>query len=274
MVRQVFFLDITTKLLNIMDARSATEDIYFHIAQKILQYPQKIQNMGIEELADFCYTSPATISRFCRQLSLENFQQLKKQLKKTEIYRQAEVDFSTYYENNPHPKTLPHLVFSEAIHALQLTYQNIDSYAVETAAKKILHAQNIAIFGSIYSQLVAQDLQYKLLRLQKFANAYSNYEAQKKAATQLTNKDIAIFFSVSGNVPEVNHCLNLAKKNNCFCLVITHNLQSPLAKQADKLIYVGGAETPFTQSSMTGRLALMSIVDLLYLTCAFFMQHH
>ena len=41
---------------------------------------EKIPNISINELADLCYTSPATISRFCKALKCDNFAEFKKEV--------------------------------------------------------------------------------------------------------------------------------------------------------------------------------------------------
>ena len=45
-------------------------DRYYTICYQVLNNIEKIPNISINELADLCYTSPATISRFCKALKL------------------------------------------------------------------------------------------------------------------------------------------------------------------------------------------------------------
>ena len=48
-------------------------DTNYNIAWYVVRNFSKITDMSINELADKCYVSPATISRFCKSLGYENY---------------------------------------------------------------------------------------------------------------------------------------------------------------------------------------------------------
>ena len=59
---------------------STNQDMYYTIAHTVLTNLNKIPTIGINELADLCYTSPATISRFCKDINCKNFAAFKHEL--------------------------------------------------------------------------------------------------------------------------------------------------------------------------------------------------
>ena len=72
-------VDILYNLLTYINA-SYSQGIYYTICYQVLNNIEKIPNISINELADLCYTSPATISRFCKALKCDNFAEFKKEV--------------------------------------------------------------------------------------------------------------------------------------------------------------------------------------------------
>lgn len=267
-------MDTVSRIIFWMNMHKNNNDIYYHIARTILLHMDKMATIGIEELALMCYTSPATISRFCRKLSCPNFTELKRSFLKYDAYKKNEVQFSAQdlvkINDSPHElieKTLP-----ITIHALMETYKILDMRVITEITQHLQQAQRIAIFGTIYSQLVAQDCQYKLLRLSKFATAFTDSNDQQSDAEALTSQDVAIFFSVSGKSQTLEKLCQTARTRATTTIIISSDPTTKLAQMASFTIPVGGKESSFTQSSISGRIALMSIVDLLYISLAFNLQ--
>lgn len=264
-------MDILTRIIFWMDMQKSNNDIYYHVARTILENAEKISDMGIEELAYLCYTSPATISRFCRKLSFDSFSAFKKTLKNFQFYTQYEVNFTPEevrkIEQNKY--YLAEKTFPLSIEALVKTYKVLDTQTIDKVTRTLAKAEHIAIFGSIFSQLVARDCQYKFIRLNKFTTAFTDASDQLDDAKHLTKQDAAIIFSVSGSQPFLNECATYAKAQGVPLIVITNITNSPLALAADYVIQLGGSENDFTLSSTSGRIASMGIVDLLYTSLAF-----
>ena len=66
------------RLMIYLDTASETDTNYF-IALFMANNFYRIPDMRISELAEECFVSPATISRFCRALGYENFAHLKQE---------------------------------------------------------------------------------------------------------------------------------------------------------------------------------------------------
>lgn len=267
-------MDIITRIIFWMDMRKSNNDIYYFIAKTILLYTNEIPTMGIEELANLCYTSPATISRFCRRLSFNSFIELKQAFQAYHDYRKDEVVFSQddIEQISADPHSMIDKTYPTSIDALMETYKILDINTINKVTEILYNAGHIAIFGSIFSHLVARDCQYKFLRLEKFTTAFSDIDNQLEDAHDLVEGDAAIFFSVSGNSRSLKKIASIAKNKNIPIIVITNKITSPLAKMGDYIIQMGGSESKFTKSSMSGRIAAMSIVDLLYTSLAFYRE--
>ena len=61
-------VDILYTLMSYVNV-SSPQDMYYAIAHTILTHIDQIPSISINDLADLCYTSPATISRFCKDMN-------------------------------------------------------------------------------------------------------------------------------------------------------------------------------------------------------------
>ena len=66
------------RLIIYLDTASE-KDTNYNIALFLANNFYRISSMRINELADACFVSPATISRFCKSLGYENFAHLKQE---------------------------------------------------------------------------------------------------------------------------------------------------------------------------------------------------
>ena len=71
--------DIIYNLLMFLNS-SKEEDMYYSICLSMLQNLEKVPNCSINELADLCFTSTATISRFSKKFGYANFHEFKKEI--------------------------------------------------------------------------------------------------------------------------------------------------------------------------------------------------
>ena len=71
--------DIIYNLLTFLNS-SKEEDMYYSICLSIIQNLKKVPNCSINELADLCFTSTATISRFSKKFGYANFHEFKKEV--------------------------------------------------------------------------------------------------------------------------------------------------------------------------------------------------
>ena len=72
-------VDILYVLMSYVNV-SSTRDMYYVIAHTILTHLDKIPDIHINDLADLCYTSPATISRFVKILIVKAFANFKNEM--------------------------------------------------------------------------------------------------------------------------------------------------------------------------------------------------
>lgn len=67
------------------------QDIYYCIAQYILEHLDEVEKISIGKLANDCGTSIATINKFCHLIGLDNFKSFKNLLINTRLGRQRQI---------------------------------------------------------------------------------------------------------------------------------------------------------------------------------------
>ena len=116
---------------------SSSPDMYYTIAQTILSHLDDMPHISINDLASMCYTSPATISRFCKDLNCGSFANFKKELQialdlaNDEIHLEEEDEKAL--NDNPY--------FESFVSALQLIYLYKEYGKITTIVQETLILQ-------------------------------------------------------------------------------------------------------------------------------------
>lgn len=245
---------------------SDTQDMYYNICYQILQNIEKIPDININELADLCYTSPATISRFCKALKCENFQQLKQQVKdglkaaKHEIHLQPK----DMYEYQCYPEKCIDMIYDQSIAALIQSKKSINISDLDYLCDIIHKAKKIHFFGFQFNKILASDIQLKLLKLGKFAYAFSDRGDDRQRLELLSQESLAIVISARArNIPIASLIENI-KAKGAEVVLITLNAQAKAIDLCDKAFVIDAFENTCMESSTSGTTAIKTYLDLVY----------
>ena len=198
-------------------------DTYVWIANYLLQHHKTIAQLSINELAVKCHTSPATITRFCKQVNLSDFKQLKDDC----------LEYSLFLEQkgNRHQETndLYDLDFiqyqQDVLASLNETFGQLDEAKLLKSASWIAHAESIGFFGSSFSNFIAKSTSDKFIRVGKKCRSFSTYDDQLWEAQRMTEKDLAIIISFSGKTELIVRILRVLKKNQVPLIFITSSYE-------------------------------------------------
>ena len=84
------------------------------------------------------------------------------------------------------------------------------------------------------------------------------------AATNLTERDIILFFSYSGSTKELMEVLQIARRRHIRTVLITRYPGSPGAGLADIVLQCGSTEGPLQLGSVAARIAQLYLIDVLF----------
>lgn len=223
----------------------------------------KILNLSIHELAEKSGVSAATIIRFCKNLNINGFPELKIKLSVIASNQNAKTEYDEIHpgEQNGSIKEKMKLRFKSVIDA---TAETLNDHLISQTVDAIYNASRIQVFGVGASKLVAADIYQKMLRLGKAINYNSDIHI---ASTQLVNlpKDaVLILISNSGKTQEVIDLLHLAKDINIKVISLTSNHNSELAISSDFSLATKNIGEPHIRSGATTSLiSQFYVVDVL-----------
>ncbi|AOR24392.1 MurR/RpiR family transcriptional regulator [Clostridium taeniosporum] len=234
--------DIITQLQIIVNT-SDEENISFTIAKVLLKsIKNDINDLTINDLADRCYTSISTISRFIKSLGYDSFNELKKKFIErkqigAELLNDNLENMNFDFKNDK--EILNSFVQSINV-SLKEFIENLDLDAIDNLIDLIYEHKDIYFFGFQLPGYFMQHLQYLFFNIGKYINFAQGEQEQERLAKQSNEDSVSIIFSVDGNY--------LNKKYNVFytlkekggkIILITQNPALKLAKQCDKVIYLG-----------------------------------
>lgn len=224
-------------LLFLNDSRE--ESLNYTIASTMIHNIKDIPNMSINKLADICYTSPAAISRFCRKLGYSSLSEFKEYLSISLNNQNTIFSKPKGVKDNRNREEILATMFSEINNELLLTKEGLDLKVIDTVLELIYKYDNVCIFGTLFSQLMAQNLQIKLAGLGKLLNIATDVQAQEKLAENLNEKSLAILISPTGRFIIYHERLwNKIKSSNAKIVTITENKDNAYKNNSDYIIYL------------------------------------
>jgi DNA-binding MurR/RpiR family transcriptional regulator len=242
------------------------------VAAVIRENPSIVVDLTINELADACSTSVASVVRFCRAIGFSGYAPLRMALA-TELGKEA-AQFSTRGafgseisdEDSLH-EAVSKLAALELL-AIEDTIAQLDFDVLEAAISAIDDAERILLYGIGASHFVAEDLAHKLLRVGRNARVLADAHEAVTATVLNAGPTVAIGFSHSGVTPETLRFLRTASANGAATIAVTSAKDSPLARAADHALYTEVRESTFRAGAMISRIAQLALVDCLFVGVA------
>jgi len=236
-------------------------------AQYILENPEKMVGMTVSELAEASGASQSAVIRLCKSLGLKGYQDLKLRVAGD---LQNPTPGEEYKEISPTSdmKTIIASVSNNNVYSINETLNILDPEKMEEAVRLLEKAGRIDFYGTGASQLVAQDAQHKFMRINKTCTAYSDTHLQLTSAVTLTENDVAVAFSHSGETIQVIECIKAAKENGAKTIGITRYGANTIGHLVDVHIETLSTESDIRSAATSSRIVQLNIVDILYIAVA------
>lgn len=236
------------------------------IADFVREQPEQIIRMSVTELAEQTGASEGSVINFCQQLGVAGFQQLKLSLAQ-EIVQPVQYIHEDLNRKDDVP-TICRKMFHSGVQALRDTLSVLDIKAVEQAVAIMRQVERIEVYGIGSSAPIAEDANYRLLRIGLQTKAVTDSHIQAISASR-TGPNVAVLtISHSGATHETVTATRLAKEAGAKTIVITNFARSPIQAFADVRLFTMARETRFRTEAMTSRIAQLCVVDALIATLA------
>lgn len=263
---------VIVKMVEMMDDFPVSER---KVAQYISEHLDGMVGLSIKELSALSGSSEAAIVRFCKTLGCKGYRDFSIQLATALAVSQGTPDKDAYGDihEGDDTESIVRSVSFHNIQALEDTYSLIDPKQVSKAAEALFGANRIDFYGIGASNFVAQDAQYKFMRINKPATAYSDPHMQLISASNLTDSDAAVAISWSGETKEVLDAAKRAKENGAFLIAITRCGKTTLGECADVSFELSAPEVIIRCGAMSSRIAQLTMIDILF-SCIFSRHYH
>lgn len=256
---------VSEKLLNFVNT-AQVHDSYYEIAYTLIRNSEKVNKMSIAEMADLCYVSQATISRFCRFMGYENFKHFHDELNYE--FRLMDDYTEQFHSLLRSSDTKAAQLYQERVmDNLKCALSEDNLKQIARSADMIHESQRTAFFSHHFLLDAGHFFQSRMIMMEKYIELYQSYENQLQCAKSLDEKCTAFICSAGGSFftyyPElVNTIMNSGAK----VIVMTQNTRSNLINRADHVISLGE-----TNQDDTGKYAALAVLDHIVLQ---YMKRH
>jgi len=231
------------------------------IADFIMTNAEDVVHMSVTEVAERTGSSEGSVVGLCQLLGARGFQQVKLSLAR-DLVQPVQFIHEDVARTDSTTAVVTK-VFESDLQALRDTLKTLDMAAIDRAVEAIRKAKRVEVFGIGSAAPIAEDTNYRLLRIGIDSRASVDSHVQAITAS-LVNKDVAVItISHSGSTVETLTATRLAKEAGATTIAITNFGKSPLLAYTDIVLNTLARETQFRTEAMTSRIAQLAIVDAL-----------
>lgn len=240
------------------------------VADYVLAHEQVCRKITLEELAKRSGVSQPTVMRFVKALGYENFKDFKYQLMEENIKDHSPDRAEQYamhgYSLKPSDnlKIIPAKVVATSVKSIEDMLKSISGEEFERTIRMIAGARRIMLCCVENSSATAKDLMVKLLYLGYDCRYDEDYYIQQIAAAALTEEDVMIGISYSGQSKDTVDVMKTAKKAGAQTICITNFKESKISKWSD-VVLCGSQEQWMYGDSIFSRTTQMVLNDMIYM---------
>lgn len=219
--------------------------------------------MSITSLAEECGVADATISRFCRSLGFDGYNDFKLALAKADsgagprgIQGQVLPEDSVM--------EMGQKLYAADTSAIAQTLALLDETGIRQAAALLGAARQVYCFGQGGSMVMAMEAWARFATVAPQFQCIQDSHMQAMAVSLAGPGDAVLFFSYSGATRDMMDVLRLTRERGIKVILVTHYAKSPAAALADVVLLCGSREGPLQSGSVAAKMALLFVIDVLY----------
>lgn len=249
----------------------ASMDSFFDTEKKIGDYivrnPKKVVDMTVGELAKECGVSEASVSRFCKRIELKGFHHLKISLARELVDAKDDGEISGHISVDDMEGSLRGIL-SNKMEELRQTVAMMDSEELKKILDVINNADTVLMAAVGNTIPVAMDGAYKLNQIGISAMSTPIWETELGYSYNLTDKDVVVAISNSGESTGVIQILEAAKSRGAVAISITNNARSSVAELSTYHITTATREKLFLDGYCFSRVSATMVIEIIYLLLA------
>lgn len=236
------------------------------VARIVLDDPRAAVAATVEQLAQQAEVSMPTIVRTCRSFGYESVREFMVAL------AQDLAVSGSYLHRSVLPDDAAQDVSSKIIHAavssLTELGRRIDADMIDQVATRLAQAQRIDCYSvGAASTFMANELQSRLFRLGRTANAIFDAHQQLVSASTLGPQGVAFVISHVGRMPYTLEAAKFARSQGATVVALTQP-DTPLAQIADLVLAVSVPQDAVMRVGTEAYLAHLVVIEILMVRLA------
>ncbi len=228
----------------------------------VLHDPRELIHLTVTDTADRTATSVGSVVRFCQDLGLRGFQDLKLRLATESAPERS--DLQADVEPDDVPDIVLRKVLRASADAMTDAADTVDGAAFARSVELLTAAAHVLLVGVGTSAPLAADAAYRFRTTGLITEAPADIHVQHVAARLLRPGDVCLAISHTGQTRETLATVTAARAAGAATIAVTSFSRSPLTKITDVVLIAGSRETSYRVEAMTSRLTHTAVLDALY----------
>lgn len=244
-------------LMHVLASGSASQR---QIADYLLRNQMRVTALGIEELADSCQVSTATISRFARDIGQKNYSAMRGAMAETLQALLQPVDKLRHTierrarATSPVTQSLEYAAANIAATSGALSLPNMHAVVRRLTQAKVVYVMGFGLSASLAGML-AQHLQPFCPHVVEVVGIGGS-EVAAGHLVNLTARDVLVVISFPRYTLDCIGLASFARDRGACIVALTDSPASPLAELADHVLYAQSTH-PVLPSSASTALAMI-----------------
>ncbi len=231
------------------------------IADFLIDHAADVVHMSVTEVAERTGSSEGSVVGLCQQVGARGFQQVKIALARDLVQPVQFIHEDLTQRDDL--ATVVNKIFNSGLQAMRDTMNVLSVPDLSRAVDAIRKAKRVEVFGIGSAATIAEDANYRLLRIGIESRVSVDSHIQAITASLCTAKSAVLTISHSGSTIETLTATRLAKEAGATTIVVTNYGRSPILEHADIVLNTMARETQFRTEAMTSRIAQLAVIDAL-----------
>ena len=210
------------------------------VADYVLNHEAACRRISLEALAEQSGVSQPTVVRFVKALGFQGFKEFRYRLMENAVTEarsgEPQAMYGYHLKSDEKLKLIPAKVISTSVRTLEDMLKSISGEQFEKTIHMLAGARKIMLCCVENSSAAAKDLMTKLLYLGYDCRYDEDYYIQKIAAAALTEQDVIIGISYSGQSKDTVDLMKTALKAGARTIAITNFRESRISQFSDVLL--------------------------------------
>lgn len=220
------------------------------ITKYLLANKAAVRDKTIIDLAEEIQVSPASITRFCKKIGFDTFQQMKFSL------------IGSSPENKKNNQTFE-TVYNYYQMIIKSTQQFFSEEQTSRIVNLILNSTKILFCGIGNSGLVAHEFNSRIYRMGITSESVTDAHDLLMKSSLLQENNLFVCFSNSGKTKPIIDSAKIAKANKATVIAVTNFEQTALTELADEVILISSYKYIDDAKFINSQLPGLFLLDLL-----------